>query len=346
MLKTAARPARQDAFPTAFPYPFVAEASKPGPGALSGFMDLDESNSRIVILGDTQVTPAWMFWRERNSHLTRAILEELAARIPAAIINLGDLVATGASSGHWGMFDAFHAPVVAARIPYFAVRGNHDYRGHRGLAMNHRGARLPHLKDSPWHAFQFRYAGIALLDSNFRALGREQAEEQNRWFERTLNEMGDAPDIQVIICCTHHPPYSNSVMPWPHREVEQRFVRPFQTLRKPGLFFSGHIHSYERFHLSGKHFVVSGGGGGHRTRVRTGRNEQVSGEHYQGPPVRPLHFCQLDFRPDGLSLRAVCVRGPGPYQFVTVDEFTIPVRERFRAVDRAAGDVGAQPAGL
>ena len=346
MTKTAAPLAPRTVAPTALPLPFATDVPEPGICALPGFADLDGSNDRIVILGDTQVTPVWQFWKERNGALTKAILAELAARFPAAIINLGDLVVTGASRGHWRVFDDLHAPVRAARIPYFAVRGNHDYRGPRDRALAHRDARLPHLQGRPWHAFRFRYAGIALLDSNFRTLGRGRANAQARWLERTLAEMEASPDIQVVICCTHHPPYSDSLTPWPHKEVQRRFLRPFQMLRKPGLFFSGHIHSYERFRFSDKHFIVSGGGGGHRSRVRTGHDLRMPGNAYLGPPVRPLHFCQLDLRPDGLKLRAECVEGPGPYHFVTIDELDLPIRERARGRSRRIEEATAQASGL
>jgi Icc-related predicted phosphoesterase len=312
------------ALPASLPPGTVSEEATAS-GAFGGFDELDESNPVIAVLGDTQVTTPWEFWNERNDVQTGVILAELADRYPAAVINLGDLVAAGASAADWRTFDELHAPLLDLRVPYFAVRGNHDYRGPDDLAMGHFGARVPHLKDSPWHAFRFQYAGIILLDSNFRALGRARADEQTRWFERTLDEMAAAPDIQVVICCTHHPPFSNSAALWPSKEVRRRFVSAFQEFRKPGLFLSGHIHSYERFHISGKHYIVSGGGGGHRCRVRTDSNRRVNADIYKGPALRPLHFCQLEFEADRLILRSVHLEGRNAFRFRVADELAIPV---------------------
>lgn len=308
------------------PLPPVSIHAPPSapPTAFGGFDDLDDSNGVISIIGDTQVTPPWEFWFEENEVQTRTILAEIAARGPAAVINLGDLVDFGSSIRNWKLFDDLHAPVIAAGIPYFAVWGNHDYRGPDELAKYHVAARFPHLRDRSWHAFRFRYAGIVLLDTNFGVLGREKADEQTWWLERTLAEFEASPDVRVVICCTHHPPYSNSVSPVPQREVRQRFVPSFQRLSKPALFFSGHVHSYEHFLIGGKHFIVSGGGGGHRCRVQTGLGRRITKDLYQGPPVRSLHFCQLEFGPQSLTLRVVYLDDFLSYRFFVDEEFDIP----------------------
>jgi 3',5'-cyclic AMP phosphodiesterase CpdA len=303
----------------------LAAGREAAAGAFAGFDELNDSNPMIAVIGDTQVTTPLEFWNEKNDVQTRVILAEIADRFPAAVINLGDLVAAGASAGNWRTFDDLHAPLMEERIPYFAVRGNHDYRGPDDVAMGHFGNRFPHLKDGSWYSFRFLYAGIILLDSNFRALGRLKADEQTRWFERTLAEMDVSPDIQVVLCCTHHPPFSNSVAPGPSKEVRRRFARPFGLLRKPGLFLSGHVHSYERFEIAGKHFIVSGGGGGHRIRVRSGWDRRIKANVYQGPPVRPLHFCQLEFETGRLILRSVHMEDRDSSLFHIADELAIPV---------------------
>lgn len=345
MRKTVSWMAMLLALPAPVP-PLITSGEAAAPSMFCGFNELDESNPVIAVLGDTQVTTPWEFWKERNELQTRTILAEVAGRFPAAVINLGDLVAVGASAANWWTFDDLHAPLLDLQIPYFAVRGNHDYRGPNDVAMGHFGARFPHLKDSPWSAFRFQYAGILLLDSNFRALGRHRADEQTRWFERTLAKMDAAPDIQVIICCTHHPPFSNSASYWPHKEVRRRFVGAFKKLRKPGLFLSGHIHTYERFRIAGKHFVVSGGGGGYRCRIRTGPDRRFHTDVFHGPPRRPLHFCQLEFEADRLVLRSVHLEGRRAPRFFVADELAITIDAAAAALSRSRGQaVDRRPAG-
>jgi hypothetical protein len=326
----------------------VAEDTVAISGAFGGFEELDESNPVIAILGDTQMTTPWEFWFKNNGRQTRAILAEIAGRGPAAIINLGDLVASGASIGDWRTFDELHARVMSAQIPYFAVRGNHEYRGPDERAQDHFGSRLPHLRDRAWHAFRFRYAGIILLDSNFGVLGSGKADEQTRWLEATLDEMEASPDVQVIICCAHHPPYSNSVAHWPYKEVQRRFAAAFQRLKKPGLFFSAHIHTYERFFIGGKHFIVSGGGGGHACRVKTGPGRRVTADIYQGPPVRAFHFCQLQFGLDRLTFQSMHLDEFHSGRFFIADECVLPIerpgaagpREEDRTISRPPAGFG------
>jgi hypothetical protein len=69
MRKTAGLIALLFAFPVSLPPFIVSDDPAAAGGAFYGFDDLNESNSMIAILGDTQVTPAWKFWQEKNGRV-------------------------------------------------------------------------------------------------------------------------------------------------------------------------------------------------------------------------------------------------------------------------------------
>jgi hypothetical protein len=69
-------------------------------------------------------------------------------------------------------------------------------------------------------------------------------------------------EIQFIIVCCHHSPFTNSRIVKPSTEVQNKFVPAFIESRKSHLFLSGHAHAFEHFKVKGKDFMVIGGGGG------------------------------------------------------------------------------------
>jgi hypothetical protein len=308
--------------------PVSSVPNPPSATSFEGFEGIDESNPRIVLIGDTQITPQWKFWLENNEQRTRTMIAEIASLRPAAVIHLGDLVTRGDSAKDWALFDELSAPIAAQGIPYIPIHGNHDYSGEGPAARSNFEARFAHSVGEKWHTFRFRNTGFILLDSNFGALGLERTEEEVRWFERTLGEMERDPDVAAIVCCTHHPPFTNSLTVRQSREVELRFARPFQAARKPGVFFSGHCHSYEHFFRGGKHFIVSGGGGGRRFRVQTAPSFRGLEDLYAGSALRFLHFCVLEIGPDKLVIRVVRpADGTASGAFETADEWVLPEAE-------------------
>jgi hypothetical protein len=52
---------------------------------------------------------------------------------------------------------------------------------------------------------------------------------------------------------------------------------------------SGHTHAYEHFVEDGKHFIVTGGGGGPRVSLHTGQDQRHR-DLFVGPAPRPFHY--------------------------------------------------------
>ena len=66
----------------------------------AGFSEIDPAKNHFIVVGDTQATSQWEFWRERNDQERKLILDEFARREPAFVIHLGDLTTRGSSKKH------------------------------------------------------------------------------------------------------------------------------------------------------------------------------------------------------------------------------------------------------
>ncbi len=287
----------------------------------SGFSEIQPARSRFLIVGDTQGTSHWEFWRERNDKERTRIVDEIARREPAFVIHLGDLTTRGSSDKHWQEFDAMHKEFREKKIPYFPILGNHElYGSHRNALRNH-FQRFPHLRQRRWYSFTWKDVAMVMVDSNFSTLTKEQIEQQIRWYLDELEKFEKKPEIDFVMVCCHEPPFTNNRVIGPNKKVEVSFAEPFLRFQKTRLFLSGHSHSYERFQKGDKFFVVSGGGGGPRHKVAVDRWKQSSQDIFSGPELRFFHFCEIESRNDTLVFRVLRLESDGT--FAVADSFVI-----------------------
>jgi 3',5'-cyclic AMP phosphodiesterase CpdA len=292
------------------------------PRAFAGFAELDPNNREMIIIGDTQGTSFLEFWREDNKEKTPLLIKEIANRKPALVINLGDLVFCGTSAKQWKRFDDAHKPLRDNRIPYFCIPGNHEYWCNHQKTMANVFSRFPHLDKRKWYSFRFQKIAFVMADSNFSRLSPAEMRSQVDWFNRELFDLDEDPDVDYIVVCCHHPPFTNSKVVKPAKEVERNFVRPFLGLKKAAVFFSGHCHSYERFKVAGKYFIVSGGGGGPRQKLNIDKSKRKYNDEFEGPSLRFFNFCQVTIEPDRLCFRVIKLTEEKT--FTIADEFTLP----------------------
>jgi hypothetical protein len=162
---------------------------------------------------------------------------------------------------------------------------------------------------------------MVMVDSNFSALTKQQIEEQSHWYLNELEKFERKVEIDFIIVCCHEPPFTNNRVVNPNEEVKLSFADPFLRFQKACLFFSGHSHSYERFQMDGKFFIVSGGGGGPRHKVIIDPRKQRCQDLFSGPELRFFHFCEIESRNDTLVFRIM--RLGSNETFTVVDPLTI-----------------------
>jgi predicted MPP superfamily phosphohydrolase len=137
------------------------------------FADIQVTKNHFVIVGDTQGTSHWEFWRERNDRERKLIVDEITRREPAFVVHLGDLTTRGSSEKHWQQFDDMHKEFRKKKIPYFPILGNHEFYGKDKKALHNYFERFPDLDKRRWYSFTWKNVGLILVDSNFSALTKE-----------------------------------------------------------------------------------------------------------------------------------------------------------------------------
>ena len=103
---------------------------------------------------------------------------------------------------------------------------------------------------------------VILLNSNFFYMSDSKIEQQQSWYEKTLNTCEADSTIKAVIVGCHHPPYTDSKNISFDKRVRQSIVPPFIQKKKTILFLSGHSHTFEHFVNGKKNFLIIGGGGG------------------------------------------------------------------------------------
>lgn len=292
----------------------------------AGFADIQAAKNCFTVVGDTQRTSHWEFWRERNDRERKLIIDEIAKREPAFVVHLGDLTTRGGSEKHWYEFDDMHKEFRKKKIPYFPILGNHEFYGSDKKALLNYFERFPHLDQRRWYSFTWKNVAMVMVDSNFSTLTKEQIEGQSQWYLNELEKFEKNTEIDFIIVCCHEPPFTNSRVVSPSEKVKVYFADPFLRFQKTRLFLSGHSHSYERFQIKNKSFVVSGGGGGPRHKVSIDPTKRRCQDLFSGPELRFFHFCEIESHKDTLVFRLL--RLESDETFSVVDPFVIPKMRR------------------
>jgi len=287
----------------------------------AGFADIQATKNHFILVGDTQGTSHWEFWRERNDRERKLIVDEIIRREPAFVVHLGDLTTRGSSERHWQEFDDMHIEFRKKKIPYFPILGNHECYGKDKKALQNYFRHFPHLDQRRWHSLTWKNVGLILLDSNLSTLSKEQIEEQSQWYLKELEKFEKMTGVDYIIVCCHEPPFTNSRVVNPNKEVKVNFADPFLRFQKTRLFLSGHSHSYERFQMDGKFFIASGGGGGPRHKVSIDPGKKRYQDLFSGPELRFFHFCEIESSNDTLFFKVLRLESDG--SFAKIDPLLI-----------------------
>ena len=286
-----------------------------------GFKEIFPAKNHFAIVGDTQRTSAWEFWRERNDRERKLIIDEIVRRDPAFVVHLGDLITRGSSKKQWQEFDDMHKEFRGGKIPYLPVLGNHDLYGSDKKALHNYFDRFSYLNQRRWYSFTWKNVGLVMLDSNFSSLTTQHIDEQTQWYLKELWRFEQDVKLDYVFVCCHEPPFTNSRVVRPNEKVKTFFADPFLKYSKTRFFFSGHSHSYERFQKEGKFFVVSGGGGGPRHKVSINRESPCYNNLFKGAELRFFHFVEVEITQGALYYKVLGLESDGVFK--VVDPLTI-----------------------
>jgi hypothetical protein len=277
----------------------------------------------IAVVGDLQRTSLWeyMAGRESNDNERAEIINNINEHNPGAVIVLGDMVFEGDNIDHWKYFDSLITPLKLKDIPMFPVIGNHEYLGNNRIAMHYLTNRFPVLSEGHWYTEICDSIALIFLDSNEPQYWAEQWDEQINWFKNKLRVFDNDPSIKGILVFEHHPPYTNSTVTGDEMLIQKGFVTVFDKSKKTLAFISGHAHTYERFIINSKTFIVSGGGGGPRVELRNGPG--IHHDYYSGSSPRPFNYLLINKVNSGLCFDVIGVN-KGSNIFFTLEKFTLP----------------------
>jgi 3',5'-cyclic AMP phosphodiesterase CpdA len=244
----------------------------------------------IVLLGDSRPHAFLELWRNGPRTIREEIIERIARERPALILHSGDLVTSGASSSAWARFDHEMAPLRQAKIPFFPALGNHEYAGKDETALQNFFARFPLLDGRRWYELRMGPVLVLVLDTNWSALSPGLRSEQDAWYWDQLWASDLDPSIRAVFVLGHHPPFTNAVTHQPDVQSQAHLVEPARGFRKVRLFISGHAHTYERFFLEDKLFVVSGGGGAPLAPLGVKTRSPRQKDEFSGGVNRPFNY--------------------------------------------------------
>jgi 3',5'-cyclic AMP phosphodiesterase CpdA len=252
------------------------------------------------------------------------VLAQLAGRRPEFLAIVGDLTCSGWSAQAWRTFDRLMEPMRRERIPVLPIMGNHDYGMLRGIAARRFAARFPQYAGARWYARTYGTLAMLFLDSNAAALTRDDWRRQQEWFAAALAAYDADPAIGGVLVFAHQPPFTNSTVTRDDKAVQDALVPHFLRSRKSVAMLSGHTHAYEHFMEEEKHFIVTGGGGGPRVRLREGAAQRHP-DLFTGASPRPFHYLWITPQPQGLGVAVEGVE-KGAAAFATIDRFELAYR--------------------
>ena len=221
---------------------------------------------RFIAYGDTRFHDP-KDTEAANPPVRVALVQAIAEANPAFICFTGDIVYNGDDANDWKIFDSETSIWREKKIPVYPALGNHDLHGSEEVALRNYFERFPDLKNSRYYSVRAANTLILVLDSSLD----ETSGPQGVWLGSQLDHVPSEVDFVFIM--DHHPPYTSSSdekhLGGGHsaRSKEQALAKMLEQRQASArfriVFFSGHVHNYERHEHGGITYFVSGGGAAH-----------------------------------------------------------------------------------
>ena len=253
-----------------------------------------------------------------NIKATSLLFTEILKVKPTCLYMLGDIVSLGYRNNRWNKVDVFLDSCRKENIAVFGALGNHDVMGRKNKGERNFNKRFPDNVRTGYVSIIDSVA-IILLNSNFSKLSKLDNKKQISWYKSTIDMLDNDAAIKVIIVCCHHAPYSNSSIVKSSILVRQNFVPSYIKSKKAQLFITGHAHAFEHFNITGKHFLVIGGGGGLHQPMNKSSNDMLD----LSADYKPLfHYLSILRYTNQLKITSIFLK-ENFNGFGTGDSFTI-----------------------
>ena len=208
---------------------------------------------RFVAYGDTRFHDP-KDTEAANPPVRVALVQAIAEVNPAFICFTGDIVYNGNDADDWKVWDTETSIWRDKKIPIYPALGNYFQR-------------FPDLKNSRYYSVRAGNALMLVLDSSLD----EVTGPQGQWLADKLDHV--PADVDFVFIMDHHPPYTSSSDDKKYggghsaRPKEQGLAKMLESRQAHArfrmVFFSGHVHNYERHEHGGVTYFVSGGGAAH-----------------------------------------------------------------------------------
>jgi len=222
---------------------------------------------RMALYGDNRTN----FLRHRE------IVASIADEHPDIVVNTGDVVMSGLRPD-WDT--EFFEPMqnVIKSIPVYVAIGNHEnntlYTQKFAASPESNPIYSRYFKEyfafpdnqhETYYSFSYGNAFFIFIDNNLAAYPDRDfphisaASAQYRWLEEQLQSTA-AQSAEWLFVTGHIPIFSAGTKE--DYPLNRQYLWPLFEQYGVDMYFSGHIHDYERSHVDGICHVISGGGGG------------------------------------------------------------------------------------
>ncbi|HUO13706.1 MAG TPA: metallophosphoesterase [Verrucomicrobiae bacterium] len=227
-----------------------------------------------------------------NPPVRIALVKAIADVNPAFICFTGDVVYNGYDKDDWKVYDSETTIWREKSIPVYPALGNHDLHGPEAVALGNYFQRFPELKSSRYYSVRTANTLLLVLDSSLD----ETTGPQGQWLNQQLDHV--PADVNFVFLMDHHPPYTSSsdekMFGGGHsaRSKEEELAKMLEDRQSHApfrmIFFSGHVHNYERHEHGGITYFVSGGGAAHAYPIA-----RAPGDPFQSKEIN-YHYLSVD----------------------------------------------------
>jgi 3',5'-cyclic AMP phosphodiesterase CpdA len=261
-------------------------------------------------------------------HVRTALIEQIAAEKPDAIVLSGDMPWRGGVEGDYARFRQETEVWRTSRLRIIPALGNHELALCVPVAcLESWWTVFPELRGTRWHVAEVSpHARVFALDSTSPLTA---GSDQREWLEREVRML--PASVQFVVVALHHPPVADVQTrlhvdhnPRPNELALADYLAvAARATRARFVVVAGHIHNYERFLQDDVVYLVAGGGGADPYEV-----DRTPADLYQERDFPNFHYVKLTMANGTLTGEMYRLDDPEAAvpRFTVKDTFTVQAR--------------------